>query len=95
MKKLQLKRDVVATLEKASMQNVKGGINVSDNSICVSVAANKTCHQSENNPAGLCLATNSVYRCDQTNGDLCKTTACQTNEAIYCEIGRITDFCMR
>lgn len=33
MKKLQLKRDVVATLEKASMQNVKGGINVSDNSI--------------------------------------------------------------
>ncbi|WP_302605845.1 class I lanthipeptide [uncultured Alistipes sp.] len=93
MKKLQLKRDVVATLEKASMQNVKGGINVSDNSICVSVAANKTCHQSENSPEGVCIG-NTVNSCTQTHGDLCKTMVCQTNEAIYCEIGRITDCCI-
>ncbi|WP_295989497.1 class I lanthipeptide [uncultured Alistipes sp.] len=92
MKKLQLKRDVVATLEKASMQNVKGGINVSDNSICVSNGPEKTCNLSDPANPGTCMATKD-FKCNQTQLELCKTTACQTNDVIYCEIGHLSQFC--
>ncbi|WP_302606178.1 class I lanthipeptide [uncultured Alistipes sp.] len=94
MKKLQLKKEVVVSLERGTMQNLKGG------------AASKTLEcQTEINPClgsvfGHCIQTNDcegTMKCPFTKDYNCNpTTDCNPVSGLpNCNIGHITDKCLR